>query len=648
MGDEGTLAAYRESLVESLFSSMLNARFFEITQKADPPFLGAGSGQGRFVRSSEYFQLGAVVADGGIPKGMTALLTEAERVARHGFTATELEREKTNLLRSMEMVFTERESQPSALYADEFIRHFLHGESILGIEAEFEVTRSLLPGIGLDDVNALAHEWLVDENRVVLVSTPQREGLAIPTEAELSPLFAEAEAAEVDPYEDTTPEEPLLPEPPSPSPVVSEEVIPEVGVTEWTLANGVRVILKPTEFKEDQVLVSGFSPGGHSLSSLEDHMSATIAAQIVAMGGVGSFNMTDLQRKLTGKAVSISPSIEELTEGISGSASPKDLETLFQLIYLFFESPRKDATVFQTLNSQMEAFLPNRGTDPGAVFGDTLQVTLSQGHPRARPLTLETFREVELDEAFAFYQDRFADASDFTFVIVGAFELEEIRPLVETYLGGLPDLDRVEVLGRPGHGSTRRGREEGGQEGPGASEPNSNHLHGPLRVQPRQPAGDPGYDVGPGNPAARSASGGSERDLWRQRRGQATSRSPNPGTPSPSRSDPTPNVWRSWWRPSSRSCGTSRKTDRQPRMFRRPSSRRGGPGRPTSWRTGGGCPSSGFPTCTIRTRCSSWTRAGWTRVTPQTVQRDANLWLRLDNYVRVSLLPEGGRELPPI
>jgi len=173
-------------------------------------------------------------------------------------------------------------------------------------------------------------------------------------------------------------------------------------------------------------------------------MSATIAAQVVAMGGVGSFNMTDLQRKLTGKAVSVSPSIEELTEGISGSGSPKDLETLFQLIYLFFESPRKDATVFQTLTSQMEAFLPNRGSDPSAVFIDTLQVALSQGHPRARPLSLETFREVELDDAYAFYQDRFADASDFTFVIVGAIDLEEIRPLVETYLGGLPDLDRVE------------------------------------------------------------------------------------------------------------------------------------------------------------------------------------------------------------
>jgi zinc protease len=284
----------------------------------------------------------------------------------------------------------------------------------------------------------------VDESRVVLVSSPEKEELAAPTEAELSPLFADVEASEIEPYEDTTPEEPLLPEVPSPSSVLSETEVPEVGVTEWILDNDVRVILKPTDFKEDEVLVSAFSPGGHSLSSLDQHMSATIAAQVVAMGGVGSFSMVDLQRKLAGKAVSAAPSIGELTEGISGAASPVDLETLFQLIYLYFQGPRKDTTVFRILQQQMEAFLPNRGADPREVFADTLQVTMAQGHPRARPLTTETFAEVDLDEAFAFYQDRFADASDFTFILVGAFEPDQIRPLVETYLGGLPDLDREE------------------------------------------------------------------------------------------------------------------------------------------------------------------------------------------------------------
>jgi zinc protease len=444
LGEEGTLSAYRRFLVESLFTGMLNARLFELTQQAEPPFLGAGVGQGRFVRSSQYFQLGAAVADGKIPNGVTALLTEAERVARHGFTATELEREKTNLLRVVEQMYAERENQPSARLADELVRHFLYGESVPGLEAEFQITQTLLPTIGLGDMNQLAGEWLVDLNRVVMVNTPQKEDLPLPTEAQLASLFAEAEAAEIDPYEDTTPAEPLLPVAPTPSPVVSERFIPEIGVTEWTLDNDVRVILKPTDFKEDEVLVTGFSPGGNSLSSLDEHMSATIAAQVVAMGGVGTFGMVDLQRKLAGKAVSVSPSIGELTEDISGTASPKDLETLFQLIYLFFEAPRKDPTTFQTLTGQMEAFLPNRTADPAEVFGDTVQVTMTQGHPRARPLSLETFREVDLDEAFAFYQDRFADASDFTFVIVGSVDPDEIRPLVETYLGGLPDLDREE------------------------------------------------------------------------------------------------------------------------------------------------------------------------------------------------------------
>jgi zinc protease len=204
------------------------------------------------------------------------------------------------------------------------------------------------------------------------------------------------------------------------------------------------VLLKPTDFKDDEVLFQAYSPGGYSLSSIEDHMSASMAAQVVALGGLGSFDQVDLGKKLAGKAVSVSPSIGELTEGLAGRASPKDLEVLFQLIYLYFTAPRQDQTAFQAFQSQVDAFLANRNASPMAAFQDTLTATLSQGHPRARPVSAETFGEVELADAFEFYRDRFADASDFTFVFVGALEPETLRPLVETYLGGLPGLNRVE------------------------------------------------------------------------------------------------------------------------------------------------------------------------------------------------------------
>jgi len=444
LGEEGTLQAYRQDLVEGLYTGILNSRLFELTQQADPPFAFAGSGQGRLVRTGEIFQMVAMVQEGGIPRGMGALLTEAERVGRYGVTATELEREKADFLRAMEQAYAERENQESRVFASEYIRHFLDGEPIPGIEFEYRAVEALLPTITLEEVNQVAARWAGPRNRVVLVNSPEKEALAIPTEAELAAVFEEVSAAEIAPYEDTASDEPLLATLPSPSPVMEESTIPELDLTIWTLANGVRVLLKPTDFKDDEILFQAYSPGGFSLSEEEDHMSASNAAQVVALGGVGAFSQVDLGKKLAGKAASVSPSIGELSEGLSGTASPKDIETLFQLIHLYFTAPRKDPLAFQAFQQQMEAFLANRSASPVAAFQDTLTVTLSQGHPRARPISIERFQEIDLDESFAFYQDRFADASDFTFVFVGAFHPEEIRPLVETYLGGLPSIHREE------------------------------------------------------------------------------------------------------------------------------------------------------------------------------------------------------------
>lgn len=442
--EEGTLEAYRRSLVEGLYNGILNARLFELTQQAESPFAFAGSGQGRLVRSGEIYQLVAMVQEGGIAKGMEALLTEAERAARHGLTATELERQKADFLRSFEQAYAERENRESSALASEYVRNFLEGEPIPGIEFEYRAVQALLPTITLDEVNQVGRGWLTDRNRVVMVNSPEKEGLEIPSEESLAFLFSQVEAAEIAPYEDTATDEPLLPLMPTPAPVIEESGIPELGITEWRLANGVRVLLKPTDFKDDEVLFQAYSPGGYSLSAEEEHMSASNAAQVVSLGGVGAFNQVDLGKKLAGIAASVSPSMGQLTEGLSGSASPKDLETLFQLIHLYFTAPRKDPVAFQAFQQQVEAFLANRGASPMAAFQDTLTVTLTQGHPRGRPVSMEVFGEIDLDEAFAFYQDRFADASDFTFVFVGAFQPEEIKPLVETYLGGLPSIDREE------------------------------------------------------------------------------------------------------------------------------------------------------------------------------------------------------------
>ena len=443
--DHSTFGAYRQGIVEDLFSAMLNARFFELSQQADPPFLGAGAGQGRFIGAKEVFSLGAGVRDGGTVRGLDALLTEAERVARFGFTPAELEREKARRLRGLEQAYAERAKTESDSYADEYARNFLEQEPIPGITTELALTREFLPGITLDDVNRIARAWITPANRVVLVSAPEKPDVPVPAEPELSAVFAQVAGKQIAAYADTLGQAPLVPVAPKPTAVVSEKTIPEIGVTEWTLANGVRVVLKPTDFKDDEVLMQAVSPGGTSLAPDDRYMSAALASSIVGVSGAGTFSAVDLQKVLAGKAVRVGPSIDDTEEGLRGSASPKDIETLFQLAYLYVTAPRLDSAAFGSLRQRLLAFVANRGASPEANFQDTLQVTLAQGNPRERPLTPAVVQEVDLGSAMAFYRDRFADASDFTFYFVGNIDLAAMRPLVEEYLGGLPSIRRHET-----------------------------------------------------------------------------------------------------------------------------------------------------------------------------------------------------------
>ena len=442
--DESTVGAYRQSVVESLFNAMLNARFFELTQKADPPFLGAFSSQGRLIRAKEFYFLGAGVANNGIERGLDALLIEAERVARHGFTESELEREKREILRGMERAYAEREKTNSEAYASEYVRAFLFKEPIPGVAYEFELYKRFIPEIQVDDVNQLAREWLADRNRVILVNSPEKEGVGVPAEEDLLVVFGAVGEAEITPYEDTAIDAPLVANVPQPADIVEEEWIEEIGVHRWELANGVRVLLKPTDFKDDEILFRAWSSGGNSLAADQDFVAASTASAVVTQGGVGEFSLVDLQKALAGKAVRVSPFIASLGEGMSGNVAPNDVETMFQLIYLYFSAPRKDTEVFESFRTRIQAALANRGASPEAAFQDTLAVTLAQHHLRARPATSELYEEMDLEESMAFYRDRFADASDFTFVFVGSFDPDSLRPLIQTYVGGLPSIGREE------------------------------------------------------------------------------------------------------------------------------------------------------------------------------------------------------------
>ena len=443
--EERTVRDYRERLVEDLYNSMLNARLREIAQRGHPPFLGAGSAQGRIVRSSEAYVLSASVNDGGLADGLGALLTEAERVAQHGFTATELDRQKRELMRDFERAYDERGKMSSAAFVGAYIDNYLQSDPMMSIGQEWALTRVLVPGIGLDEVNRLAGKWLRGGSRVIAASAPAKDSALVPSGRELRIIADSVEKTSVVAYADSAASGALVPHPPAPGRVVAVERIPELGVTRWTLSNGARVVLKPTDFKDDQLLFYAFSPGGTSLASDSLFVPARTASSVVSVGGVGDFNATGLEKALAGRSVSVSPSIGTYQEALSGGGSPKDADALFQLIYLYFTAPRPDSSAFLAYQARVKAALANRGASPAAVFSDTLEVTLTSHHPRAMPLTSAMFDRMDLAQSLDFYRERFADASDFTFIFVGNIDTLAIRPLVERYIGGLPATHRDEL-----------------------------------------------------------------------------------------------------------------------------------------------------------------------------------------------------------
>ncbi len=436
--DQSTVREYRQQIVEGLFSSMLSDRLEEIAQKPDAPFIGAGAGRTGIVRTTDAAALTASVKPDGIDRGLRALFTEEARVAEFGFTPTELAREKANVLRSMELLVAEKDKSQSATLAAELIRNFLTTEPIPGIVYENELYKRFLPEITLAEIDALAKTWSPNRDRVVLVNAPDRPDVTVPTEATLAADMTIAPATTLTPYVDTVNLQPLVATTPAAGTIAATTTDDVHGITEWTLSNGARVILKPTTFKEDEILMRAFSPGGDSLASDSDYLAASTAAEMASAGGLGSFSEEDLKKVLAGKAASVHPFISGTDEGVNGSSSAKDLETLFQLTYLTFTAPRTDRDAFNVILASARTALAGQASRPEYAFSVALASALSQDHLRARPMTVDRLGELDLDKSLAFYKARFADASNFTFVLVGSFDLATMRPFVERYLASLP------------------------------------------------------------------------------------------------------------------------------------------------------------------------------------------------------------------
>lgn len=452
-----TVGDYRRDLMERLYLTMLNSRLEEISQKPDAPFLGADASKGTFIgRESDAFTLAANVKNGTIDRGLEALLIEAKRVDEFGFLQSELDRAKQNMLRGYERAYAERDKTQSSAYVQEYIDNYLEGEPFPGVEYEYKLVQQLVPTITLAEVNKMASAWITDDNRVIIAESPQKDSVKVPTRDELMAVFQKAAKTPVVAYTENLSSGALVPKDPAPGTIVATKTIPAVNVTEWTLSNGAHVMVKPTDFKDDEVLFSASGLGGSSLAPDSNFMSAAFASNVVGLSGIGDFSAVDLGKKLAGKAAGVNAAIGSTSEGLSGHASPKDLETLFQLAYLDFTAPRLDTAAFGAWKNQAAAFFADKGSDPDQVFGDTVSWTMAQHNFRARPLTAATFAELNPDKSLAFYKDRFSDASHFTFLFVGNVDTTSLKPLVEKYLASLPSTHRNETF-RDNGGSPPKG-----------------------------------------------------------------------------------------------------------------------------------------------------------------------------------------------
>jgi len=440
----------RDGMVRSLFNQMLSARIQELTQKAEPPFLFGNASYGGFlggVGNLDAFTSIAVAKSGNVEKALVAVLEETEKAKKFGFTASELGRAKTDYMVSQEKSFKEKDKTSSEQIVGGLVGAFIENENLTSPDFSFDFTKKYLEGVKLEEVNALSNTLITTENRAVILLAPEKDKATLPTETQLREWLNSA-GKNVTAYVDNTINKPLIAKLPKGSKVILTKKIPEIGVTELTFANGVRAILKPTDFKNDEILIGAYSNGGTNLYSDKEADNASLSSTIASMGGLGEFSAVNLQKMMSGKVAQISPYVTETSENINGSTNPKDLELALQLIYSDFTQPRFDADVIKGFVANVSNFLESqqKTLTPEKVYNDTLSMILTNYAPRNFPMTAERFNKIDAKRAFEIYKERYADASDFTFLFVGNFKNEEIKPLLEKYLGGLPSIKRKETF----------------------------------------------------------------------------------------------------------------------------------------------------------------------------------------------------------
>lgn len=442
-----TIADYKKKLLYTLINSMLYGRMQEIMQTDNAPFIQAsseyGAYQGGLIPGINAFQSEAVSNSAAtIEKAFIAILAENERMSKYGFVQSELEVARKNIFADNEKQLKEKDKTTSSLFVQQYVNHFLTGNSIPSTAYAYELTKKILDEITLVEVNALAKTMITKENQIIIVQAPEKEKTSLPTENQLLAALKNA-ANNVAVYVDHTVNKPLLAQKPAAGKILKEEKMAQIGVTRLVLSNGIKVLLKPTDFKNDQIIFNSYAKGGTSLATDANFRSAE-AANLIAGTGLGDLNPAQLRKLLAGNTGRASAYISDLYQGYQGSASPIDIETAFQMIYASAINPRKDAELFYKNISDYKVSLANKDAKPESVFGDTIQAVMSSYHKRAMPTNLSDLDKISFDEAYNFYKARFADNSGQNFVFVGNFTIESMKPFIETYIASLPVKNKAE------------------------------------------------------------------------------------------------------------------------------------------------------------------------------------------------------------
>ena len=437
---KNTQAGYLTQYILNAASSMMNQRFSEILQKPDAPFTSAYAYDGDFfvAKTKDAWTVVAGSSEDKIKEALAAMTRETERAKQHGFTAAEYDIARTNILKNYEDAYNNRDKQRNSNYSEEYVRSFVDGEPIPGIEFEYQFLQAVATNIPVEAINQTIKQLIGDDNIVVAVTGPKKEGLIYPTREELQNVLNTVKAETIEPYVGEVIDEPLVSDIPEPGKIVSSERDEDMGATVWTLENGMKVILKNTDFKNDEILLTGTSAGGYSHFAVQDPINSRMMSAISTLGGVGNFSATDLPKVLAGKTATARPSVSLTTQDINGSSSIKDFETMIQLVYLYFTNPRKDQDAYQSYVQRMETQLRNQEAEPMVAFSDSINSAIYGNNPLTQRIKSEDLDKLDYDRILGMYKQLFSNPGSFVFTLVGKINEDEVRPVIERYLASLP------------------------------------------------------------------------------------------------------------------------------------------------------------------------------------------------------------------